>query len=141
MLNPSLRRNKTRSKKVAPLKFRQDLMSKITLKDLQIDRLEKNYQAKDEVIKSMQTRQLQLENDVDDLEQYSRVDDLLISGLSTTHRSYSSVAAGVRDEDTPPSEQLSLEKQVLQFFAEHNMSLEPSAISACHTLQEGRQRQ
>ncbi|KAJ3581028.1 hypothetical protein NHX12_017141 [Muraenolepis orangiensis] len=58
-----------------------------------------------------------MEQRIDDLEQYSRIDDIVISGLETTHRSYARAAAGDRKgEDAPTEEQHSLEQQVLHFF-------------------------
>ncbi|CAL8252030.1 unnamed protein product [Merluccius merluccius] len=63
------------------------------------------------------------------------MDDLLISGLATTHRSYSrAVTAGDTGEDAPPPELDSLENQVIKFLAKHRIDLQASAISACHTL-------
>lgn len=58
-----------------------------------------------------------MEQRIDDLEQYSRIDDMVISGLETTHRSYARAAAGDRKgEDAPREEQHSLEQQVILFF-------------------------
>ena len=74
---------------------------------------------------------------MDDLEQYSKIDNLLISGLATTHRTYSRVVTsggGGAEEEPTLAEQESLENQVIKFFAGHDMILEPSVISACHTL-------
>ncbi|XP_056138356.1 THAP domain-containing protein 2-like [Lampris incognitus] len=50
-----------------------------------------------------------LEQRIDDLEQYSRADDLIISGLATKHRSYARAAATTTDhfgEDFAPFEEL-----------------------------------
>ena len=65
-----------------------------------------------------------LERRLDDLEQYSRMDDLLISGLSTTHKTYSRAVAGDNGEEATPTEQDSLEKQLLDFFEGQNMNLQ-----------------
>lgn len=78
-----------------------------------------------------------LEQRIDDLEQYSRADDLIISGLATTHRSYARVAAtasGHLGEEASPEEQHTLEQQVLQFMNSKNIHLESQHISACHVL-------
>lgn len=54
---------------------------------------------------------------IDDLEQYTRMEDLIISGLETTHPTFASTVA--RDkvgEDSLPEELQTLEKQVIKFF-------------------------
>ena len=77
----------------------------------------------------------ELERRVEDLEQYSRIDDLVIAGLKTTHRSYARAAAGDKTgEDAPIQEQRSLEQQVIQFFNNKDIPLDSSNIAACHTL-------
>lgn len=77
----------------------------------------------------------ELEKRVDDLEQYSRMDDLLISGLEIKPQNYARAVrgAGVGDEATP-AEQASLEDQVLRFLQTQNMKLDATMISACHAL-------
>lgn len=78
-----------------------------------------------------------LEKRVDDLEQYSRMDDLLISGLETKHQSYAralTTAEGGGEDQATPNEQGSLENQVLRFMEGQNMNLNAAMISACHTL-------
>ncbi|CAL8378735.1 unnamed protein product [Boreogadus saida] len=64
-------------------------------------------------IKNMEkdTKITLLENRVDDLEQYSRMNDLIISGLRTKHRSYARAAA-----------------------ASEGISVDSGDIEACHTL-------
>lgn len=76
------------------------------------------------------------EQRVDDLEQYSRADDLIITGLETKHQSYARVAspaADQRGEDAPSEELHTLQKQVVQFLTSKNIHLESHQISACHT--------
>ena len=76
---------------------------------------------------------------VDELEQYTRMDDLIITGLKTNHRSYAGTASS-RDagEDAPTREMESLENQVIRFFQDRDMLLQSQHISACHTLPRGR---
>ena len=64
-----------------------------------------------------------LENRVDDLEQYSRMNDLIISGLRTKHRSYARAAAASEDTsagrqgtDASEDDRESLEQQALAFW-------------------------
>ncbi|KAJ8386339.1 hypothetical protein AAFF_G00174360 [Aldrovandia affinis] len=75
-----------------------------------------------------------LEKRIDDIEQYSRIDDLIISGLKTKHRSFASVAAANDVDDPSLIETDSLEKQVVDFFKSKNMPMESHYIGACHTL-------
>ena len=75
----------------------------------------------------------ELERRVEDLEQYSRIDDIMISGLETTHRSYARATAG-DSEDAPKQEQHSLEQQVITFFNSKYIPLDSRNIAACHTL-------
>lgn len=76
-----------------------------------------------------------LERRVEDLEQYSRMDDLIISGLETKHRTYARAISGGRDgDDASPEEQQTLEQQVILFFESKDITIESNNISACHTL-------
>ena len=76
-----------------------------------------------------------LEERIDDLEQYSRGNDLIITGLDTRHRSYARAAASDQQgEDAPPGELLTLETQVVKFLSSKNIDLDSENISACHSL-------
>lgn len=88
-------------------------------------------------IKHKDQRIEMLEQRVDDLEQYSRADDLVITGLETKHQSYARAAGLAGDqqgEEAPPEELHTLEQQVIQFLTNKNIYLESQQISACHTL-------
>ncbi len=66
-----------------------------------------------------------LERRVDELEQYTRMEDLIISGLETKHRTYASTVARDRDgEAALPEELQTLEKQVIKFFESQNMIIQ-----------------
>ncbi|KAK1906325.1 Ubiquinone/menaquinone biosynthesis C-methyltransferase UbiE [Dissostichus eleginoides] len=67
-----------------------------------------------------------LENRVADLEQYTRMNDLIISGLKTRHRSYARAAAASEDTaagrggaDAPEVDRESLEQQLCGFTCTH----------------------
>ncbi|KAJ8394509.1 hypothetical protein AAFF_G00045190 [Aldrovandia affinis] len=47
-----------------------------------------------------------LERRIDDLEQYTRMEDLIISGLETTHRTYARAMTGGKDGVDAPVEEL-----------------------------------
>ena len=81
-----------------------------------------------------------LENRVDDLEQYSRMNDLIISGLRTKQRSYARAAAASEDTaagrqgtEAPEDDHESLEQQALAFW-KARASVDSGDIEACHTL-------
>lgn len=75
-----------------------------------------------------------LEQRIEDLELYSRVSDLIITGLDTKHRSYARDAAREQQgERAPPEELHTLEEQVVQCFNSKNIDLQREHISACHT--------
>lgn len=78
----------------------------------------------------------QLEQRIDDLEQYFRADEITISGLATTHRSYARVAATTTKhpgEEESPEEQRTLDQQVVQFMNSKNIYLESASLSLSHS--------
>lgn len=79
---------------------------------------------------------MELENRIDNLEQYSRMEDVIVTGLSIKPRSYAKAATDGRiiSEDADTSDLISLEKQVLHFFSEKDIHLDAENIAACHTL-------
>lgn len=77
----------------------------------------------------------ELEKRVDDLEQYTRKEDVVISGLKTTHRTYSNVIRGENSEvDITEGEKQTLEEQVIKFFNRRDISIHKESIAACYTL-------
>ena len=76
-----------------------------------------------------------LEKRVDELEQYTRMEDVIISGLTTRHRSYArAVSAPKEGGDPPTEEQGSLETEIINFFGEKNIHIKSESIAACHPL-------
>ncbi|CAL9705113.1 unnamed protein product [Knipowitschia caucasica] len=78
-----------------------------------------------------------LERRIDDLEQYTRMEDVIVSGLQTKHRSYARAAAVAtmeRGEDAPVEELQTLETQVITFLQSNGMTVAPENIAACHML-------
>lgn len=74
-----------------------------------------------------------LEGRVSDLEQYSRVNDVIVTGLETKHQTYARVAAAERGE--PPEQELrSLEEQVMAFFKSKGIEMDSKNIEGCHPL-------
>ena len=95
-----------------------------------IQNLQKELKQKDEKI-------LQLEEKIDDLEQYTRKDDIVIAGLQTRHLSYARAASRgdeAHGENASSTEVDFLEKQVVDFFKQNGIEFSSNNISTCHTL-------
>ena len=95
-----------------------------------IQNLQKELKQKDEKI-------LQLEEKIDDLEQYTRKDDIVIAGLLTRHLSYArAVSRGdeIHGENASSTEVDFLEMQVDDFFKQNGIEFSSNNISTCHTL-------
>ncbi len=87
------------------------------------------------VIKEKDMKIEDLERRVEDLEQYTRMEDLVISGLETKHYSYARITAGDKEgEDAPRGEKFLLEQQVIKFFNDKDIPLDSKNIAACHTI-------
>lgn len=73
------------------------------------------------------------ERPTDDSEQHTRTEDVIISGLETTHRSDASAAAaaGEKDaEDAAQEELQSLERQLFNFLKGKNISVRGQNVAA-----------
>jgi len=80
-----------------------------------------------------------LEKRLDDLEQYSRINDLTVSGLQTKPRSY----ARVETMDALPmvSDIESLEQQVINYLGEKGIQIQTADIEACHPLSRKKKKE
>lgn len=119
------------------LNFMSDEISKVAKQQTQLLGLMKEVRELKNMIREKEEKISSLERRVDDLEQYTRMDDVIVSGLNTKHRSYARVTAGAighsGEEDTQ-GEIHSLEQQVYKFFASKDIDIDSNAISACHAL-------
>lgn len=105
----------------------------------QTDLLIKELQNVKALLKEKDKKIDDLENRVEQLEQYTRMEDVVISRLETTHRTYARATSGNNEgEDAPQGELLTLEKQVINFYTSKNISIESTAIAACHTIPQRR---
>lgn len=93
----------------------------------QVNGYEDKLKKKDEQIKELEKR-------LDDAEQYSRIDDVIITGLKPRHRAYSKVTAGYNEDDASLTETEALESQVIQFFDRKEIPIHSIQISTCHML-------
>lgn len=104
-----------------------------------LDLLEEVRQLK-AVIKEKDKKIEEFEKRVDDLEQFTRMDDLVISGLEMTHHTYSRITARDKEgEDALNAELQTLEHQVIQFLDNKEIPITREHISACHSIPQ-RQR-
>ena len=90
------------------------------------------------LLKEKDVKISELENRVDDLEQYTRMDDLIINGLTVRHRSYARAVSHSNDVETNNTafeEQIdSVEDQLLGFLGSQGIAIDKTEISACHVL-------
>ena len=108
------------------------------LKDAIVTDLQRDNAELKIILKEKDTKISELENRVDDLEQYTRIDDLIISGLTVRHRSYSRAVTHNNDTEsqnaTFDDETESVEEQLLGFLGRQGIAINKSDISACHVL-------
>lgn len=102
-----------------------------TLMD-QIKELKSLIKEKDKTIQLLERR-------VEDLDQHAGLEDVIITGLETKHRSYARVTetgSGVRSggDEPPVEQQQTLESQVVEFFVSKKLPLHSNNIAACYTL-------
>ena len=122
-------------------------MKKIRIEDKEnIDKLTNIISNLDSKLKDKDEKIHQLEKRIEDLEQYSRKEDIIVSGLKTRHKTYSRVVSGQRVENEIQGNELedseqelqSLEKQVVGFLNEKNIEIHEDEIAVCHTLMSTR---
>lgn len=76
----------------------------------------------------------ELEKKVEDLEQYSRINDVIVTGIKIKPRSYAHAVTSGNNEEPGLREENSTEQQVASFFASKNIHLDVNTIDACHPL-------
>lgn len=117
------------------LNFMSDELSKVVKEQaMLLDLMDEVKQLKN-LVKEKDKKIDGLERRIDDLEQYTRMEDLTINGLETTHRTYASTVARDKvSEGALPDELQMLEKLVIKFFQNKNMNIQSDNVVACHTL-------
>lgn len=78
-----------------------------------------------------------LEDRVDELEQFTRQEDIVITGLKTNHKSWARAVDNnsvVSHADAPTQENESLEQQVIQYFENQDITISERDISVAHSL-------
>ena len=95
-----------------------------------------------EEIKQLKTEHLEkdkkiaaLESRVDEIEQYSRLNNIIISGLVTKPRSYARAAALAVEGGEPTEEDTdSIEQQVITYMETKGINIDSEDLEACHPL-------
>lgn len=77
---------------------------------------------------------MSLENRVADLEQYTRMNDIILTGLEIKPRSYARAVATRNEGETSDQDAASVEQQVTAFLHSSRIELDRDNIEACHTL-------
>ncbi|KAL4000613.1 heterogeneous nuclear ribonucleoprotein R [Sarotherodon galilaeus] len=93
----------------------------------QIKGLQKLNEEKDKKIALLESR-------VADLEQYTRMNDLIVSGLETKHRTYARAVVAEEGREPTEADIDSLEQQILNFFSGKGITINSKDIEACHPL-------
>ena len=97
-----------------------------------VGKLQSLVESKDKQIEALEKR-------IDDLEQYSRIDNVIIHGLKTRHKVWSTQItpynANTHGENSPHEELKTLEEHVVGYLNSHlHVKIQSSDISTCHTL-------
>ena len=83
--------------------------------------------------KAQEEKIISLEEQVSDLEQYSRMNDVIVSGLKIRPRSFLQAVKGVGSEDSIEHEE-STEDQVMSFLRTKDILVDKNSVEACHLL-------
>ena len=75
-----------------------------------------------------------LEKRIDNFQQYSKKDNLVISGLNVQHRTYVRTASNLSIDSYTVQEAGTSEENMLAFLNNHNIPIQESDISICHPL-------
>ena len=117
------------------LNFLSEDLSKVAKRQIcRLDFIEEVKQLKT-IIKEKDKTMEELKRRVDELEQDTRMDDLVISGLETAHRTYARTPAGDEEgENAPRGGTCTLEQQVINFFRRKNIPIESQNRAASYTI-------
>ena len=116
------------------LNFLTEEMTTVTKQQKTIMELVAEVKALGLEIKEKDKTIAQLEKRVDDLEQYTRQNDIIVSGLEIRPRSYAGAVS--RSQGAEPNEEdlSSVEDQVTTFLTSKGILIDKRNIEACHPL-------
>ena len=104
----------------------------------EVKELRESMAAKDRRIAVLENKVLkmdELERKIQDMELFTRKEDVIISGLGVKPRTYAAAATKRDGEESLSSQdQESVESQVISFLQSRNIHLDKSNIAACHIL-------
>ena len=125
---------------VAAVKEQQTVILELVKK---MEEMQEQMKRKDEKIASLERRTVTLENRVTDLEyleQYSRINDVIITGLTIKPRSYARAVEPEGNGDAASEEKnaSSTEQQVAAFMESNGIILDTNNLEACHILPKKR---
>ena len=115
-----------------------DMLKFLCKQSLQMKKMQKEIDSLKVQVKKRDSTINTLESRIHELEQTTRLDNLVISGIECQHRSYARVAGNSnsadQNEHAPSQEQQTLESSVVLKLKEYNIPISESDISTCHTL-------
>ena len=116
--------------------FMTEEMSKVTQQLKTLTVLVSEVKQLKEIIKEKDRTIDQLEKRVQDLEQYTRKEDVIITGLKIKPRTFAKAVAtgGIINEDAADEDLQTVERQLLDFLGTQKINVDSSEISACHML-------
>ena len=114
------------------LGFQSEELKKLTRQQETLDQLVLEVKSLKKTINERDNKIEELEKRLDEVEQYTRMEDVIISGLKVKPRTYARAAAP--NPEGNDEEQPSVEKQVIDFLKSKEIVVDPSGIAACHTL-------
>ena len=116
----------------------QDMLKFLCRQSVQIKQMQREIVSLKDQLRRRDDKVISLEHRVSDLEQYVRMDNLVVSGIDCSHRSYARVAGTAnsadQNEHAPMKEQETLEQIVVKKLSENNIPITHTDISACYTL-------
>ena len=114
----------------------RDEVAAVKEKQIEIHRLLEKLTAIDTENKYRDEKIRELDDRMTDLEQYSRINDVIISGLRIRPWSFARAVATNNGSRTEPEEEdvASAEQQVVAFLQAKDIHLDCSHIEACHPL-------
>lgn len=103
-----------------------------------VDKLNEIINEKDDKIHEQSDMIATLEDKVDELEQYTRRDDVIITGFDSHHKTMARALmtnlTPMQNGEAPNDELMTLEDSVVNYLNMHNIDIAHSDISICHTL-------
>lgn len=121
----------------AKLSKLDEISDKLSIMEQRINKLESANTSLEAKNKQLEKNVNLLNKTVQVLEQGLHQNDLIISGLSTRHKTYSRAAAKENDQSgnvAPDTEKLSLKKEVMTFLNNNGFNVSNQDVANCYTI-------